>query len=504
MENIAQKIIATFVSLLFFLGLSSEQFVNLKITTSSKLVGANVFRCELDISPPKGWKLLKVPDISILASKDLKDFKYDKNFEQLDETTYRVSFTVAAEKTSGNQLELTVDCFICKDICTIVSKNIKITLNNEQKSPRIWILLLGFLGGLILNFMPCILPVIIMKLKAITSKKAICGTIAGNYVTFTAFAAFIAFFKIIGEEIGWGMHFQNPYFLEAMTFILFFLALYSLGIIAWFPSVIIRENRAFYGNFLSSIVASIIAIPCTAPFLGTAATFAIHGSVADLFSVFFAIATGFSSPYFFATLIPAQIFVKFQRFENFFKRFVDCGVLITFLWVFGLLSNYFSSETIILYALSFIGAAYLIKKQKLLLAGVILGTCCCLGHYEDFATKTADSIQFNEDVIALLSPESVKKQVTIFNITANWCLACKYNHRVFSNKKIIELMKNNNVKFIEADMTKKNNSLMKFINGHGRVGIPFTIVYGPHAQDGILLDEILLESALIEAIERAK
>jgi thiol:disulfide interchange protein len=154
--------------------------------------------------------------------------------------------------------------------------------------------------------------------------------------------------------------------------------------------------------------------------------------------------------------------------------------------------------------LSFIGAACLIKKRKFLLAGVILGTCCYFGRYEDFTVKIADSIQSNEDVTVLLSQELIKKQVTILNITADWCLACKYNHRVFSNKEIIEFMKNNNVKFIEADMTKKNNPLMKFINNHGRVGIPFTIVYGPHAQDGILLDEILMKSALIEATERAK
>lgn len=119
---------------------------------------------------------------------------------------------------------------------------------------------------------------------------------------------------------------------------------------------------------------------------------------------------------------------------------------------------------------------------------------------EDFLTEqTGDA----SGLLAQLTPESSKNQVIVFNITADWCLTCKYNHRVFKDKKVMQLFKKHHVKFIEADMTKKDDSLLHFINKHGRVGIPFTAVFGPSASDGILLSEIPTANEIISAVEKA-
>ncbi|MDR2158072.1 MAG: thioredoxin family protein [Holosporaceae bacterium] len=511
MKKIVQKVVLILLSALFFMDSACGPFVNVGIVADCRRISAETFRCELILSVSKGWKLPKAPDITVLKSENLKNFKYDGNYERLNETTYKTSFTIEAEKgeIGENKLELSIDCPVCGDICTIVSKNVRLIVGDERTPfQSLWKLilfaLLGLLGGLTLNVMPCVLPVILMKLKSMKSREAIWGSIAGNYASFSIFSAFIISLKIAGETAGWGMHFQNPYFLEAITFILFGLTLYSFGIITWFPAVRMggEKRRAFWGNFLSSIVASIVAIPCTAPFLGTAATFAIQGSIPNLCLIFFAIATGFSLPYFLSFFLPIEIFNRFRDCGDVFKKVVNCGALITFLWIFWLLSNYFSPVATALYALSFAGMAFLLWRRRYLWAAILLGICFVGWQYRDFVVKTEDSY---EDAIARLTAESAKNQAIIFNITADWCLTCKYNHyRVFGDKKVMEFMKNNRVKFIEADMTKRNDVLMKFINDHNRVGIPFTIIYGPKAPHGILLNEILTVDAVAEAIKKVK
>jgi suppressor for copper-sensitivity B len=310
------------------------------------------------------------------------------------------------------------------------------------------------------------------------------------------------FLKISGEIVGWGMHFQNPYFLELTTFILFALILYSFEILSFFPSVRIKNGKYqnFWGNFISSMIASVVAIPCTAPFLGTAATFAIQGSISDLCWIFLAIATGFSIPYFISLITPVDFFIKFS-YGNFLKKIINLGVMVTFLWVFWLLSNYLSIMAVVTYVFSFIILTLLLGKRKYFMAALAGGICFCCWMCRDLIVEATDSYK---DLVTNVMPKLASEQVVIFNITAEWCLTCKYNGRIFRDQEIIESMKNNNVKFIEADMTKKNNTLMQFIKDHNRVGIPFTIVFGPHAKNGIIVDEILTTNTILRAIRDAK
>jgi suppressor for copper-sensitivity B len=503
-----QKNIPILFIILFFCDFVFGEIVNLEIMSKCAREDLKTFRCELFLSIPAEWKLSRAPYVSILKSKNLKNFKYNENYEKLNSTTYKIYFTIEMEneKVKDNQLKLSVDCPVCSNICTIISKNIDIILDSEHKKPsfsKIFILLLGFLGGLILNFMPCVLPVIIMKLKSFESKNSIYGSIAGNYASFAIFTTCLAFLKISGETIGWGMHFQNPHFLELTTLVLFGLTLYSFEIISFFPSVRVENNKyqMFCGNFISSMVASMVAIPCTAPFLGTAAAFAIQGSIFDLYLIFFTIATGFSIPYFISFIVPADFFLGLGRHGKVLKKIINYGVMITFLWIFLLLSNHLSQMATAMYVLSFIIFALLLKKRSYPIAAVVLGICFCGWMHRDLPTKAAG---FSQNPIIEVIPELANERVIIFNIIADWCLTCKYNRRIFSDKKVIESIKNNNVKFVEADITRKDDTLIKFIEGYNRVGIPFTIVYGPRAKRGILLDEILTAGALLNAIENAK
>ncbi|MDR0753491.1 MAG: thioredoxin family protein [Holosporaceae bacterium] len=503
-----QKIVSTIATALFFFNSTAEQTTNINVSVGYTCEQKNFFRCELILVVPSGWKLANAPDISVLKSKNLKNFSYDGNFEQLNKTTYKASFSIVAEDELvwENLLELQVDCPLCKDICTVVSRRISIALVSDKVPSRIFILSLGFLGGLFLNAMPCVLPIILIRLKSFISIEALCGSIVGNYASFAAFGSVLAFLKMSGEAIGWGMHFQNPYFLELATCFLFCLALYSFGIFAWYPSIKTsdRKYRTFWVNFLANMTACAIAIPCTAPFLGSTAAFAIQGTVEDLYLTFFAIATGLSIPYILAMFLPVNVFVKLASYGNIVKKTTNIGAIIVFLWFFWLLSRHLSPIAISLYGASFAALTLLLWKKKYIIVAAVTVVCFCCWTQREFISFHANGKDPYEDIEARIEAELAKKRIVIFNITADWCLTCKYNQRVFQSEKVRKSMKDNNVKFMEADMTKKSDALTKFINARHRIGIPFTIVYNPHiSSSGVMLSEILTEDAVMEAIEKA-
>ncbi|MDR0556152.1 MAG: thioredoxin family protein [Holosporaceae bacterium] len=497
-----------FFSLLFLLSFDAKAFVKLEIFGNIAHLEEETFCGELTLVIPDGWQLAKAPDISLTVSR--KSLEHVGNLKQLDKNTYMVNYRIPAEGILGNALTLRVDCPLCQDICTIVSKTIEISLNREFHSQTtshrgkifqlLVMILLGFVGGAVLNVMPCVLPVIMLKLRSLTSRNAIGGAIAGNYASFLSFGICLAVMKMAGEGIGWGMHLQNPYFLEVIMLVLFILTLYSFGLVSWFPSMRM-DGREFWGSFLSSIVATIIAIPCTAPFLGTAAAFAIQGSVPELLAVFFSIATGFSLPYFLSFCIPVEKITVLTRVSPIFKKIVNCGVLLTFLWFFWLLSRHLRSMTVLVYGISLTGSALLLKIRQHRSAFTILVIFCCWEHYIDFTGKESSS----RDILTRLETERIQKRLILFNITADWCLTCKYNRRwVLDSLRVRESLKNNHAVFIEADMTKRDEALMQFIRTYNRAGIPFTIVYGQGAPEGILLNESLSESAVVDALKKAR
>jgi suppressor for copper-sensitivity B len=248
------------------------------------------------------------------------------------------------------------------------------------------------------------------------------------------------------------------------------------------------------------MVASAVAIPCTAPFLGTAAAFAIQGSILEMCSVFFAIATGFSIPYITSLFIPFVISAQCGRFSVFFKKIIDCGVLITFFWIFWLLSSHLSKEIILLHLLVFVLSTFLFIKKHTIAALTAISILLIILHRTDIQPLIA----INQRATSFINSKAAKKHVVIFNITADWCVTCQYNKRtVFKDERIVKMMKDYGIEYIEGNITKKDNVLMDFIQKHDRAGIPFTVIYGPNAQDGILLGEILSVEEVTNAIVKA-
>ncbi len=463
---------------------------------------------EFDINIPQGWKFAKPPEIT--SKYKQSNFNYKENLKKLSETVYRTSCNI-----DRNQKDiLSFSLFLCKDTCVILNKDFSYTPNNSSNLILL-MLLFGFIGGFLLNVMPCVLPVILLKLKYINSRETTVNSIVGNYISFLILASVLSLLKISGETVGWGLHFQNIYFLKFVTIFFFILSLISCNRLHFYWSISLdgfignkkdKENKEkertkgkgfrskFFKEVLFSVITTMIAIPCTAPLLGTAATFALQESIPNLFLIFIAIATGFSFPFFVA------LFSNLS-FERFFKnpiinKIIKYGVVLTFLWIYWLLFSSVSLvEIIIITVILFISSVMFLEQHNkiavLLLSGIM---------FLNISTNPENQeVKFTE-VQNLVKQDNI----VILNISADWCLSCKYNKLKFLSDEVQNKIKENKIKIIEIDITKKNDKVMKFITKHARSGIPFTIIYGPKNKSGILLSEIPSVTEITKTIDLVK
>lgn len=453
--------------------------------------GVATFEIEL----PKGWKLAKAPEI--MSKSKSKEFKYQENFKKILENKYETHC-----KLNKNQKDvLKFDLFVCKNICSIVSKDFVFTPNISSQNTSIKffmiMILFGFLGGLLLNIMPCVLPVILLKIRHMNSRATIINSIIGNYLSFTILALILSLLKMSSEIVGWGLHFQNIYFLKFTVIFFFILSLISLDNLHFNWNVNFEKSKIVnktIRDIISSVIVTMVAIPCSAPLLGTAATFAIQESFENLFSIFMVIATGFSFPYFVA------LFCKFS-FEKIFQNpilnhIIDWGVIITFTWLGWILFRSISLIEIFVICFALLAATFLFWKKYNSIAILLLASATFI----NIPQKNTQDFDQLEKVSQLVE----QNNIVILNITADWCLSCKYNKLKFESNRVQTKINENNVKFIEIDVTKKNDKVMNFIHKNSRVGIPFTMIFGPKNKSGIILSEIPTISEIVKTIDLVK
>lgn len=436
-----------FVFLAFIYALvESVCAVSFDVNIKNRTNYPNKIECDVIISAPDGWKIPNTPTINV------NSIQCPTVIINSTEKQYVLHTTIPCNGASKIFLE--INCPMCNKFCTFASKSI--VLNTTSNS--IWYyIVLGILGGLILNFMPCVLPIVLLKLRSIRTKRGLIGTICGNFLCFFFIICILLVLKSMGQLAGWGMHFQDTRFLIVAVIALFILLLHSFGILK-FNIFVTQKDKCkseFIGNIISGILSTLIAIPCTAPLLGIAATFAIQGTTFELISVFCAISLGFSLPYIVAFAFDYS-FTKFSWGDK-IEKIINLGVLITFLWMlYVLIQNLLSVPN---------------NFQKA---------------YRDIQIDVTNN------------------RVVMLDITADWCLTCQYNHNyVFRDTRVQQAIQAHNVKIVTININKKNDDVMRFLHFNGRSGIPFTMILGPGAKDGIILDELPSVNDVINAINTA-
>ncbi len=351
------------------------------------------------------------------------------------------------------------------------------------------ILGIAFLGGVILNLMPCVLPVLSLKLLGVarlggadrrTARQSLLLTMAGIVVSFLVLATAAIGLRSAGVAVGWGMQFQQPLFLGLMIAIT---AGFALNLLGMFEVMLpYRWSAALAGqaaapvpsgapsrrdSFLSGAFATLLATPCSAPFVGTALSFALSRGPGEILAIFLAMALGMALPYWAIALMPATLrfLPRPGRWMLWLRRGLALLLLGTAVWL-----------------------------------GTVLATVLAPPAPAD-RTQPSGWQVWQETAVA----EAVAQGKIVFlDITADWCVTCRANKlAVLDRDPVATALTQPGVIAMRADWTRPDPQIADFLKRNGRYGIPFNAVYGPAAPQGILLPELLTPGAVMEALAAA-
>ena len=398
-----------------------------------------------------------------------------------------IKFNTINKKINPQILKLT---FLTNDIgyeTTFDNLNDYLLENPSVYSLGLQIIFIAFVGGLILNFMPCVLPVLSLKMVQLVSyrtesvwvfRKKLLFNILGILTTFLLLSILAILIKSTGDYVGWGIQFQSPYFLVFMILLTCFFAFNLFGVFHYFlPSKVLSflsyNKDGYLGDFVTGVFLTFLATPCTAPLVGTAIGFALSGNILEIFSILLVMGVGLSLPLILLLFFPSiiKIIPKPGNWLNTFKKIMGFLLLLTSIWLMS-----------ILYSL-LISTNPLSNVKK-----------------EDYEIRW--DIEKN-----LLYPSQLAKEgeIVFVDITADWCITCKVNKNlVLNNPEIVEMFSKNNVKFLQLDWTKPNDKIKEFLALKNRYGLPYNEIYSSSIPNGKILPEILSKKIVKEFIDMAK
>ncbi|HXA10497.1 MAG TPA: protein-disulfide reductase DsbD domain-containing protein [Chthoniobacterales bacterium] len=405
------------------------------------------------------------------------------------------------------------------------------------------LLLFGFIGGFILNLMPCVLPVISLKIfgfiqHAGDSRKRIFGNglafTAGIFAWFIGLALLMIALKSAGREITWAFQFTNPYFVVAMSAVVLVFALNlfgvfeitlpagaATGLLGW------SAREGYAGSFFQGVFATVLATPCTAPYLGTALGFAFAQSALIILLMFVAIAAGMSTPYLLLSAQPAWLrfvprpgpwMVRVKQFMG----FLLLATLLFLLWVLGIARGVDATIWVSAFLLALSIACWMqgsfstptaSLSQRLLVFVLMLVLVLGSGFYfigQKFAaTRTVASSLTNSDWVPF-SPERLQSELAqghsvFLDFTAAWCITCKFNEAaVLESAAVRSAFERYGIVKMKADWTNADPVITKTLKQFGRVGVPLYVLYPATAPNQpVVLPELLTQALVLDHLQSA-
>lgn len=398
------------------------------------------------------------------------------------------------------------------------------------------ILFAAFLGGVILNIMPCVIPVLSLKILSVLRhgggnhkvvRQEFLATAAGIIFSFFLFSGLAIFLKMSGHAIGWGIQFQNPYFLVGLSCILTLFACNLFGFFEFrlpsFLSILGNlppQKERFIGSFLEGSLVTILATPCTAPFLGTALAFALSRRAFEIMGVFMIMGLGLSFPYIGIAFFPALAtkLPKPGAWMTTVKTVLGCLMFITALWLIYILVTEIGSTGALLVGCSLFMISFFLSKMRRRSEDkrklIWFGTSFFIGSIFILPTifsQPPSQNQFKKDELwHPFEPHLIEGYVrdgkTVFvTVTADWCLTCQANkYFILKRKDVTKALKEKNVVLMEADWTNRNPKIANYLKSFDQYGIPFYAVYGCRTPKGTLLGQILTPQKVIQILEHEK
>ena len=401
------------------------------------------------------------------------------------------------------------------------------------------ILVVAVLGGLILNFMPCVLPVLSLKLLRLVEasgtnpgqvRLSFLATSAGILISFLFLGGGAAVGKAAGMAVGWGVQFQQPVFLVAMMFILILFAcnlweLFDISLPRYFadylPVWTRTGGRSVLNDFVTGAFITLLATPCSAPFLGTAVGFALSRSTPEIFAIFAALGLGLAIPYLLVSAVPtlARFFPRPGQWMITLKRVLSLPLVLTVLWLLSVFSRQISMVAALMMAsiLLVLVVPFIVRRFWPSLGRYATVSIAMLG-LAGFAVPAVMPVSVIEPAVSVRTSSVVWQPLdntliaamvsggkTVFvDVTADWCLTCQMNKAfALSDKSVGQLLNSSKVVAMRGDWTRPDASISAYLASFGRYGIPFNVIYGPDRPNGVVLPEVLTVGSIFGAAKEA-
>jgi thiol:disulfide interchange protein len=388
------------------------------------------------------------------------------------------------------------------------------------------ILLFALAGGMILNLMPCVFPVLSIKALSFTmthqtdkSKQAHgLAYTAGVVSSFVAIAVVMITLRAAGEAIGWGFQLQSPLFVIFLIYLFFVMGLAFSGYLEIGSGLMSvgqsSDNEEGLGSsFMTGVLATTVASPCTAPFMGPALGFAISQPSYVALLVFAFLGLGMALPFILLTWIPglSQRLPRPGQWMDTFKQFLSFPLYITavwLLWVAGRQTNIDVAATVVIGLVLIAMAIWLWKLNQSsgLSRSKILAAACLIGA---LALPTLSVSESREEPLwqtyspQLLSDLRSNGQAVFINLTADWCITCLVNEKVaLGSDTFYQALAENNITYLKGDWTNNDPEITKLLNQYQRSGVPLYLMYPNGQGEPEILPQILLEPMIMEAINR--
>lgn len=409
-------------------------------------------------------------------------------------------------------------------------------LRKAGKSTSVWLaLLLALAGGLVLNLMPCVLPVLSLKALSLAdsgrggghARASALWYTAGVLLSFIAVGAIALTLRAAGQALGWGFQLQQPLVIGALVYLMFAVGLSLSGVFALGHRFAgagheLTARSGPVGDFFTGVLAVVIASPCTAPFMGAALAFAFTASTPVALLVFAFLGLGLALPFLLIGFVPglAQRLPKPGAWMETLKHFLAFPMYLTAVWLLWVLGKQRGVDAI---GLALVGLVLLalglwwyqrLRLQAaplrrtlavlLLLASVVpLVAVHRLQRESDRpAATTADAVPYSAAKLAALRAEG---RVVFVDMTADWCVTCKANEKaVLGREDFRASMRQADAVFMQGDWTNVDPAITEFLEAHQAVGVPLYVVFPSDGGEGEVLPTVLTQELVAKALARAK
>ena len=394
---------------------------------------------------------------------------------------------------------------------------------------------LAFVGGLILNLMPCVFPVLFIKGLSLVeasrhhhSRVRAHGLVyaLGILVSFWAVVALLLGLKAGGRQFGWGFQFQSPGFIAVMALLLFFLGLslagmFEIGLTVTNTGSSLAARHGYAGSFFTGVLAMVVATPCTAPFMGAAIGFALAQSAASAFAVFTALALGLAAPYLLLTFYPAWMrhLPRPGAWMEVLKQATAVPIFATVIWLVWLFASSAGVDalTALLAALLLLAIAGWILGRwparrvasVFAISVIVLAVATPLYALWKFPPTDTNSARLGASRAgwepysrAAVEQYRAQGRPVFVDFTARWCLSCQVNERAVLNRgDVRRRLRDSGIVLVRADWTKHDEGIASALTELGRSGVPTYVFYLP-GQPALLLPEVLTPGVVLGALDQ--